>query len=364
MQTTPAISIIVPVYNAEKWLAECVNSILAQTFVDFECILVNDGSPDNCGKICDEYAAKDTRVKVIHQQNAGVSAARNAAMALAQGCYITFCDADDTLSPATFALALAAQKAHPADSICWRMTRTKSSFPTAQAAEQTIFTQAQHRAYVTTVDGHGVWNKLFWADIIRQNALRFDPALSKAEDYTFNGLYFEAFFAQNSQASIRQLNDALYFYRENETSVTHEKKQRNKNGTVGYDPAQHPHYAETLRQEYADLSAAMNGWQGMSYADLAPQLRSFIRRFAFAIWVANQRGEALPKDFYNWPEIAEILNLIQKERIYTPYYLPFRWRASRLLAALYESDESGKDTLRNAMFALGYNLLGRRWNLN
>lgn len=91
----PIISIIVPAYGVAEYLARCITSILAQTFADFELILVDDGSPDNCGRICDEYAAKDNRVCVIHKENGGVSKARNAALNVAQGKYIAFCDGDD-----------------------------------------------------------------------------------------------------------------------------------------------------------------------------------------------------------------------------------------------------------------------------
>lgn len=93
------ISIIVPVYNVEKYLARCLDSILAQTFTDFELIAVDDGSPDNCGKILDEYALKDERVKVIHKENGGVSSARNAGLDAAIGEYIGFVDPDDTIFP-------------------------------------------------------------------------------------------------------------------------------------------------------------------------------------------------------------------------------------------------------------------------
>lgn len=94
----PQISVIVPVYKVEKYLHECVDSILAQTFRDFELILVDDGSPDNCGAICDEYAAKDSRIRVIHQENQGVSAARNAALDAAKGEFIAFVDSDDVVN--------------------------------------------------------------------------------------------------------------------------------------------------------------------------------------------------------------------------------------------------------------------------
>ena len=81
----PKVSIIVPVYKVEKYLRKCIDSIINQTLKDIEIILVDDGSPDNCGKICDEYAAKDTRIKVIHKENGGLSSARNAGMEVAEG---------------------------------------------------------------------------------------------------------------------------------------------------------------------------------------------------------------------------------------------------------------------------------------
>ncbi len=94
----PTISVIVPVYKVEQYLPACVDSILAQTFTDFELILVDDGSPDNCGAMCDAYAVEDSRVKVIHRENRGLSAARNAGMDAAKGYFITFIDSDDLVS--------------------------------------------------------------------------------------------------------------------------------------------------------------------------------------------------------------------------------------------------------------------------
>lgn len=95
----PIISIIVPVYNVEPYIEKCLSSIKEQTLSNFEAILVDDGSPDNCGKICDEFAANDTRFRVIHQKNAGLSNARNSALAIAQGQYIGFVDSDDYIAP-------------------------------------------------------------------------------------------------------------------------------------------------------------------------------------------------------------------------------------------------------------------------
>ena len=94
----PQISVIVPVYNVEKYLSRCIDSILAQTFTDFELILIDDGSPDNCGKICDEYAAKDKRIKVIHKKNGGLSDARNIGIDNSRCEYLTFIDSDDWIA--------------------------------------------------------------------------------------------------------------------------------------------------------------------------------------------------------------------------------------------------------------------------
>lgn len=91
----PSLSIIVPVYNVEEWLPDCIESVLAQTYNDWEMILVDDGSPDTCGRICDAYAEKDHRIKVIHRKNGGLSAARNSGLDVATGKYITFVDSDD-----------------------------------------------------------------------------------------------------------------------------------------------------------------------------------------------------------------------------------------------------------------------------
>ncbi len=93
----PTVSIIVPVYKAEAYLSKCVESILAQTFRDFELILIDDGSPDRSGEICERYAEADPRIRVIHRENGGVSRARNSGLEHAKGEYVTFCDSDDTL---------------------------------------------------------------------------------------------------------------------------------------------------------------------------------------------------------------------------------------------------------------------------
>lgn len=117
----PEISVIVPVYKVEAYLARCVDSIIAQTFVDFELILVDDGSPDSCGAICDAYAARDNRIRIIHQPNAGLSAARNAGIELAlksPSKYISFVDSDDYVAPLYLETLLAGVKTGARVSCC------------------------------------------------------------------------------------------------------------------------------------------------------------------------------------------------------------------------------------------------------
>ncbi|WNB92467.1 glycosyltransferase [Bacillus sp. NEB1478] len=103
---SPVISIVVPIYNVESYLANCINSILSQTYSDFELILVNDGSPDNCGGICEYYKRKDKRVKIIHKENGGVSSARNKGIEISRGEYIAFVDPDDSIEPNMYEVLL------------------------------------------------------------------------------------------------------------------------------------------------------------------------------------------------------------------------------------------------------------------
>lgn len=128
------ISVIVPIYKVEQYLRPCVDSILAQTFTDFELILVDDGSPDNCGAICDEYIAKDSRVHVIHRQNGGLSAARNAGidLALSQGDtqWITFVDSDDLIASSYLEHMLTIVQDHQADiGVCQMIEFSQGNVP-------------------------------------------------------------------------------------------------------------------------------------------------------------------------------------------------------------------------------------------
>lgn len=122
--TRPKISIIVPIYNVEPYLRQCLDSLTGQSYQNLEAILVDDGSPDDCGAICDEYAAKDPRFKVIHQANSGVAAARNTGLAAVTGEWIGWVDADDWIEPDMYAYLLENALAYGADvAVCGRWER-------------------------------------------------------------------------------------------------------------------------------------------------------------------------------------------------------------------------------------------------
>ena len=188
----PIVSIIVPVYNAEKTLARCVDSILNQTYQDYELLLVNDGSTDSSGGLCDSYAARDQRVRVFHKENAGVSNARNLALAQARGTYLQFLDSDDWITPeATLSLVRAAED-HQCDLIIsdfYRVVGERVSHK-GDIDEDSVLTREEYAAHMMENPAdfyYGVlWNKLYRREIVEAHHLRMDPEISWCEDFMFN----------------------------------------------------------------------------------------------------------------------------------------------------------------------------------
>ena len=186
----PIISIIVPVYKVEKYLNRCIDSILAQTYADFELILVDDGSPDNSGSICDEYAQKDSRIRVIHKENGGVSTARNAGMKDAKGEWITFIDSDDwvdgTYLEDFHVEQIEESKTLVFQGITFNPTHVKKEYPmfkyetcSFNLADQNEF--CKHRV---ARNGCPV-AKLFSKEMLLSNNLFFDGRFTINEDHLF-----------------------------------------------------------------------------------------------------------------------------------------------------------------------------------
>lgn len=158
------ISVIVPVYNVETYLPECVESLLGQTYPHLEIILIDDGSTDGSGAICDEFAARDSRIRVIHQQNGGAAAAKNAGLRIATGTYLAFLDSDDKLVVDAYAHLLELMDSHGADAVqggfCnWYLDGEAEQFTFPGVQE---YTAEQYLARYTTDWTSGLlWDKLF-----------------------------------------------------------------------------------------------------------------------------------------------------------------------------------------------------------
>jgi len=210
----PEVSIIIPMYNVEKYLRRCLDSVKNQTFTDWQAICVDDGSPDNSGKVAEEYAAADKRFIVVHKKNAGVSAARNDGIKLAKGKYIHFMDADDFIDQDYYEKMLGAAKGTGADIVCSGfVTNTKYSHG-IKYRKQSVATRLYkklRRTYALT-DGY-VWRYLFKKDFIAHNKFLFDTTLISQEDAIF---VLNAIAVANTVAFVPGV---FYHYMFNETSA-------------------------------------------------------------------------------------------------------------------------------------------------
>lgn len=150
----PAISVIIPVYRVERYLDACVASVVAQTFRDLEIVLVDDGSPDGCPALCEAWARKDPRIRVVHRENGGLSAARNSGLEVATGQFVTFLDADDTLEPDTLRRAWEAQQAHNAEMVIINLVYVDENDQPLGKPDFTIFRDE-------VLDEDEVWQRYF-----------------------------------------------------------------------------------------------------------------------------------------------------------------------------------------------------------
>ncbi len=210
----PKISVIVPVYNCEKFLHECVNSILTQTFSDIEIILINDGSTDRSPAICDEYAKLDKRVIVIHKENRGVSSARNAGIRQSAGKYIGFVDADDYCYPECFKIFIENIEKYNADLIIAQYCTERKTYSLKKAdGKIEILKKADSFSRLFEFN-NSLWNKFFCRNIIIKNNICFDETLHHTEDLSFVCNYL-----QYIDKAV-YVHEYVYYYRININSIT------------------------------------------------------------------------------------------------------------------------------------------------
>lgn len=204
-------------------LGYCVRSVQQQTIADWELILVDDGSSDDSGRLCDQFASEDKRIRVIHKENGGVSSARNAGIDAAAGKYIAFCDSDDYLEPDYLELLLQTAKDNPDCGHIWCCFQTVSGYqkenctPNFTADKSVLFYSLQefmtlHERWLDT----GPWNKLFRTEVVQKKNVRFPEDLSLGEDWVFNLRYIDA----SGNDRIAVITKPLYNYlRGNEESL-------------------------------------------------------------------------------------------------------------------------------------------------
>lgn len=262
----PLISVIVPIYNAEKFLHYCIDSILNQSFVDFEILLVNDGSTDNSGKICDKYAEKDTRVKVLHKQNGGVSSARNAGIEAAQGEYICFVDSDDYLEKDYLEILIETKKKFPDYDSVWCGFQTVEDYNGKNNKDVIAENNTKFSCYSLEdiMLLHEKWleaspcNKLFDKGIIINNKIKFPDDLSLGEDLLFNFEYLDC-----SEGKIVVINKPLYNYI--------------RDGKESLDNKYYPNLLEIYRRLNSEIEKYAQKWS-LSGVQISKMYSSFFFR--------------------------------------------------------------------------------------
>ena len=216
MGDLPKLSVIIPVYNGEKYLSRCFNSLKNQTFSDWQAIFVDDGSTDNSGKILDKYADKDKRIMVIHKKNMGVSAARNDGIKKAKGIYIHFMDVDDDVDSDYYESML--KVANNSDIVCSGfVSNSKYSSNLIYKKKHILKTLFGKLFWSQALIKSFVWRYLFKTEFIKKNKLQFDTGLISQEDAVF---VLNAFLVANQIVIVPNTN---YRYLFNENSALNKK---------------------------------------------------------------------------------------------------------------------------------------------
>ncbi|MGQ4665885.1 glycosyltransferase family 2 protein [Metabacillus halosaccharovorans] len=232
----PTISVIIPVFNVEKYLNRCVNSILNQSFQDIEIILINDGSTDKSGIICDEYAQKDPRIRVIHKKNARVSAARNDGIRMAKGKYVSFIDSDDWIEPEMYQemvnkveeynldLIMCDYKKKSEDFEDKRTQPIRSGYYSKEDIKNELFScliMFEHLEFPPTISN---WVCLFNLNFILENNLLYEEDIHYCEDSLFGS---KVMYHAKSFYYLKNHYYYNYFYNPNSTTNTYNEKKWN-----------------------------------------------------------------------------------------------------------------------------------------
>ncbi len=210
-------SIILPIYKVENYLEECVNSVLAQRIKDYELILVDDGSPDNCPKMCDEFAKKDSKIKVVHKKNGGLSDARNAGIKVAKGEYILFIDPDDYVEKNY--LEVIDKNVGDTDLLIFGHYILYKNKKAKACGENEYLDRDKALDYLMSDNKYCgfAWNKVYKKEIFDKYHLLYDANITMCEDMLFSYEYMK------HVNSIKVIDDALINYRQRKSSFLSKK---------------------------------------------------------------------------------------------------------------------------------------------
>lgn len=205
----PKLSISVPIYNVEQYLRQCIESLLAQTLKEIEIILVDDGSPDSCGEICDSYLQKDDRIIVIHKENGGLASARQAALEVARGEYFCACDADDWVDPEMYYKLYTKAKATNSDIVMCDYIENHSSGEVINKSFN--FESLKGKDYLSEIllgrFPHIIWNKIIKLDLFKRYNLTWEQGINQGEDMLMCMKLFR------HKISLESVSKPLYHYR-------------------------------------------------------------------------------------------------------------------------------------------------------
>lgn len=222
------ISVIIPVYNTEKYLKKCVDSIICQENVNLEIILVDDGSHDSSGAICDQYAKKYNNITSIHITNSGPATAKNQGLSIAKGEYIALIDSDDELKPTMFQEMYNAGKKHNADIVCCSYTQIDETGNISHTnSTNETYVLDHNEALIHLLSKNKIysqcWTKIFKRSLIIDNDIKNDEGLRTDEDFIFN---IKAFCKSNTTVIV---DKPLYIYTHRENSLAHSYFRKNIN---------------------------------------------------------------------------------------------------------------------------------------
>ncbi len=289
-------SIIVPIYNVEKYLKECVDSILTQTFTDYEIILVDDGSPDNCPLICDEYVKKDTRIRVVHKANGGLSDARNAGLEIATGKYIIFIDSDDFWDDKNALMQLNdVIIKHNPDLITWRckkflqdkQEKITIGYDIVEDKKQDFCEMIKSRNMTVSACAKAIKSSLF-----KEHDLTFEKGVY-SEDIEWCGRLLLVV------KTIVPSNLSFYVYRQRTGSITHTKGKKNvedvKSHLISIDKlikenefCNNERLKRLLAEEFCNFIVMLSG-----YNQYKEEIKFIKQNKEWLVWATSKRSKIL-----------------------------------------------------------------------